>query len=403
MKNRRCSCMQLLVAIAILVTATPSMSAPIKGYEGPELPRDKVAIVQHDAYVEIESFDGQKPSGLSKGVALLPGFHSIEVSFREVGLNRTWQWSVSTAFVAFDAEAGHAYRIGWENSSALSWKAYAVDTTTGKRIERPDVASATQAIERNPDNPFAYHSRAVAYALINNFESAVKDLDKVIELNPSSGIAFFDRGLAHCGSGSYELGIKDFDKGIELTPNLSHSAHAITYYYKGRANVELKNYPEAIKDFTKAIESNNRFPGAYDQRGVVYQKTGNPEAALRDWSKAMEYQPDWAMPPNNYSWLLSTYKDPKYRDPKRAVRYGEKAVSLAEKNNSDELTKSRCYDTLAAAYAESGDFTMAVEMETKAYESYTPAAGTDRRKETYRALIEAYTNKQTYLQWQESH
>jgi tetratricopeptide (TPR) repeat protein len=389
--------------LTIFFVTTPCGSAPIKGYEGPELPGDKVAIVEHDAYVDIESFDGQKPSGLSKGVALLPGFHAIEVSYRETPRIGEWSWSVMNAFVSLDAEAGHTYRIGWEVSSALHWRAYAVDKTTGKRIERPDVASATQAIERNPDNPFAYHSRAAAYALLGNYGSAMKDLDKVIELNPMSGMAFYDRGLAQSNLGHYELAIKDFDKSIELTPNLVHSAHVLMYYRRGIANSKLKNYPEAIKDFTKAIELNSRFAEAYYQRAIIYGETDNPERAVKDWSKAMEYHPDWAMPANSYSWMLATYKDPKYRNAKRAVWYGEKAVSIAERNNDDELTKSRCYDTLAAAYAESGDFAKAVETETKAYELYRPAVGTDRRKETYKALIEVYRNKKTYLQWDGSY
>jgi tetratricopeptide (TPR) repeat protein len=144
---------------------------------------------------------------------------------------------------------------------------------------------------------------------------------------------------------------------------------------------------------------NGRLALAYSYRGIAHGLTGNPELAIKDWLKAMEVQPEFALPPNNYAWLLATYKDAKYRDIKKAVRYGEKAVSIAERYNSDDTTKSSCYDTLAAAYAESGDFGRAVEMESKAYELYKPVAGFDKRKETYRALLEAYKNKTTYLQW----
>jgi tetratricopeptide (TPR) repeat protein len=401
MKTLRIVALFGIVAITILLAMSSYAGAPVKGYDGPDLPRDKVAIIERSRDVEIESFDGQKSKGLWNGVALVPGFHAIEASFRDIVSDGWSYWSVNNSIVRFNAEAGHTYKIEWEhkNDAHSYWGAYAVDMTTGKRTSTPDLASATQAVEQNPDNPYAYHARAAAHSLLRNYQDAKKDLDKTIELNPTSGIAYYDRAVIYVYLSNYEQALRDFDKNIDLTPKLAGGTHAFTYYLRGYTNYKLKDYPQAIKDFTKALELNGKLALAYNYRGVVYGLTDNPELAVKDWLKAMDIQPEFAPPPNNYSWLLATYKDAKYRDGKKAVRYGEKAVSIAEKNNDDDLMKCMCYGTLAAAYAESGDFGRAVEMESKAYKLNKPVLGSDKMRETSRALLEAYKNKKTYLQW----
>ena len=60
------------------------------------------------------------------------------------------------------------------------------------------------------------------------------------------------------------------------------------------------------------------------------------------------------------AWLLATYPDSKSRDGNEAVRLAERACALTERRIPALL------DTLAAAYAEAGDFPLAISVAEEA-------------------------------------
>ncbi len=74
-------------------------------------------------------------------------------------------------------------------------------------------------------------------------------------------------------------------------------------------------------------------------------------------------------------------------------------MELSKKNKDSAFAEYNYYNTLAAAYAEAGDFDKAVFMESMACKLYEPGI-TDETEIECKELLEAYKKKQTYIQWE---
>ena len=99
---------------------------------------------------------------------------------------------------------------------------------------------------------------------------------------------------------------------------------------------------------------------AYRGRADAYLGMGEHSKAVDDYSKAIEGMPEDSGLLNNFAWLLSTSTFDTLRDGQRAVKLAERACKITEYKAAHILS------TLAASYAETGDFEKAVEWSTKA-------------------------------------
>ncbi len=102
-------------------------------------------------------------------------------------------------------------------------------------------------------------------------------------------------------------------------------------------------------------------------QGLELQKAGHLKDAAAKFEAATGEGYEYAPALNHFCWFLSANADEAFRDAKRAVPLGERAVTAA-KAAQDVKMSGDCLDTLAVAYAESGDFAKAVELETAALE-----------------------------------
>jgi len=89
---------------------------------------------------------------------------------------------------------------------------------------------------------------------------------------------------------------------------------------------------------------------------------------------------------NEIAWLLATYPDPEVRDGRSAVTYAEKAVAATSRANASYL------DTLAAAYAEAGDFAKAVTVQKEAM----ALLRTEKEIQDYASRLKLYESGSPY-------
>ncbi|HUY36304.1 MAG TPA: tetratricopeptide repeat protein [Pirellulales bacterium] len=95
-------------------------------------------------------------------------------------------------------------------------------------------------------------------------------------------------------------------------------------------------------------------------RALVWFEKGDLDKALADYDEAIRIDPKDALAYNNRAWLRATCPDDSVRCGRLAIEDATKACELSAWNGVDEL------DTLAAAYAEAGEFDKAIEGQRQA-------------------------------------
>jgi RNA polymerase sigma factor (sigma-70 family) len=211
-----------------------------------------------------------------------------------------------------------------------------------------------QAMAINPQDAAGYIRRGRNYLNRGDYDQAIADFNQALQLNPTAAGAYFSRGRANKLKGNYEQALADYNEAIRLNPQM-----VAAYVNRGQIYNMAGHYDDAITDFNQAIQLDPERPIPYLNRGVAYGAKAEYDKAVADFNSALELDPDFSPAYNNLAWTLATCPQAALRNGQQAVQDATKACALSGWNNINQL------DTLAAAYAEAGDFENAVKSETK--------------------------------------
>ena len=114
---------------------------------------------------------------------------------------------------------------------------------------------------------------------------------------------------------------------------------------------------------------------AHSNLGRALSEKGRFDEAITQLQQTLQIKPDHPEAHNNLAWLLATCPQASLRNGAEAVEHAEQANRLSGGKQPDVL------DTLAAAYAEAGQFPEAVTSACKALEL--------ARQQNKRALVDA--------------
>jgi tetratricopeptide (TPR) repeat protein len=123
------------------------------------------------------------------------------------------------------------------------------------------------------------------------------------------------------------------------------------------------------------------------RRAFFWYERGDHRRTVSAYREALKIDPTdgWAL--NGLAWLAATCPDSKYRNGRLAVELATRACERVQRAEPNYM------DTLAAAYAEAGDFQSAVCLEREAVACLR--AG-DANQAAFLARLRLYENKEPY-------
>ena len=230
---------------------------------------------------------------------------------------------------------------------------------TLRELDRLDEAidKMTQLVEQHPDDPELRRILAAWYTQTGNNAAAITQFSEVLKLHPEAPEAHFNLGLGLLTADKAEESLPHLRKAIELKSDYGRALGALA-----QALEDVGQTDDALKTFEKALEATPRDVELYDDYAKFLDRTERPQEAVAVLRKGHEQVPDDPALANNLAWCLATSKHTEVRDGTEAVKLAEGLVAALGAENAATL------DTLAAAYAEAGQFDKAVENATRAFE-----------------------------------
>ena len=215
-----------------------------------------------------------------------------------------------------------------------------------------------------------------------NIESCTRAMEAKDLSDEDLATILNSRGNAYHYNGEYNRAIADFDESIWLVPN-----SAVAHFNRGWAHSEKGEYNRAIKDFDEAIRFRGDDAIYVRGRGWAYYRKGEYDRAIEDLDLAIRLNPADAITLNSKAWILATARSTDLRDGHEAIRLAREAVRL--------IDNPAIRDTLAAAYAEAGQYADAVAEQVRAIEMLT-AVGRDDEVADFQNRLELYRYGQPY-------
>jgi len=235
----------------------------------------------------------------------------------------------------------------------------------------------------------AYEGRGFMYLLKKDYDKAISDYCKLIEIKPNSEL-FEDRGDVYLQKGDPVKSVEDYSESIRRNPGngrvyvsralqyskLNSFGSALidcnmaililsddsksrpfleaAYGLRGSIFSSQNKYDNAYDDYSKVIEINPSKYEAFHLRGWVCFRLEEYDKSISDFQTALKLNPKDYIAYQGMAWIMAVCPDAKYRDGQRALEYAKRACELTA------WTESQSLGTLAAAYAEIGNFEQAV-------------------------------------------
>jgi len=270
------------------------------------------------------------------------------------------------------------------------------------------VAAFDRAVHAHPHDPQHYWNRAVAHHQGGDLEAAAADYRRAIRLDVRFAAAWSGKATLAFQQGQFEQAIADATVALVSAPNdlralmvrgqayllvgrgeearadLDAAVNAESgpsqHAARGHARLAVKDYQGALDDFTAVGPQGTDRTDLAVGRSIALFKLGHYRAALEQIDAALDADARDVDALCARAWFLATCPDESFRHGPRALQIAEEASAMLA------VPYWSCEASLAAAYAECGNFALAVEHGRRALELAPPT-----RRDDFQTRLARYT------------
>ena len=202
-----------------------------------------------------------------------------------------------------------------------------------------------------PKNTNAEANLGVTLANLGRLDDAIIHLNKAIQIDPKNSPAHHSLASLLQKQGKLDQALVHYNKAIEMGLQTAQIYYDLARLWSAKG--DLNN---TLSYYAKSLQVNPRDTKVHNLVAAIFIRQRKWNDAIKHYEQSLEIKPDQITVLNNISWIYST----KLNDPDKARELALQACKLGNYSQPAAL------DTLAIAYAASGNFDLAVETVQKA-------------------------------------
>lgn len=221
-------------------------------------------------------------------------------------------------------------------------------------VYRDGVTLWTDTMQRNPSGVISYNNLGWEYLQQKDYRNALVYLEKAVELDQKDAKIHSNLSIAYFEIQNLQQALRHAELAVRYAPE-----SAVYTGNLGMIHWKMGDMARAVQSARSALLKESIISHVYYNVGVIaLQEAPTPGAfsfaeAVSYIEKAFQLDPDSLAPMHLLAWLRATAPELPIRDGRAALQLAEEACRRTGYRDPNIL------DTLAAAYAESGQYDVA--------------------------------------------
>ncbi len=210
------------------------------------------------------------------------------------------------------------------------------------------IAQFRDTVEIDPGNAVAHNNLGASLIRQGHVDDAVEQYRAAVRLRPTDAMFRYDLAGGLLRQTNFDEAISQFREAMHIDPHIPtiHDRLAFALMLEGRTTDGIAEYRQALEDDPDDAE-------AHEDLGMTLFQQGDTQEAIAHLEKGLALEPGSPNVQNALAWILATAPQAALRDGPRAIQFATQASAAADNQNPIFLR------TMAAAYAQTGDFSKA--------------------------------------------